>query len=125
MATAAYQYLPDISIDPRLAAGMSPADRDAWVAACPGHVFAADASAAGGLAVADAEGYRYDGECLAKAEELGVPGLVTIVQKQDDVVFRVEGTGALPAGAVVCAALELLERKLRGLHAALEAEGDE
>ena len=32
--------------------------------------------------VENAEAYMYDGECLAKAEELGKPGLVTIKQKQ-------------------------------------------
>lgn len=28
------------------------------------------------------EAYMYDGECLAKAEEYGKPGLVTIVERQ-------------------------------------------
>ena len=32
--------------------------------------------------VDNAEAYMYDGECLAKAEELGKPGLVTIKQRQ-------------------------------------------
>ena len=30
----------------------------------------------------NAEAYMYDGECLAKAEEMGKPGLVTIRQRQ-------------------------------------------
>lgn len=30
----------------------------------------------------DAENYHYDGECLAKAEELGYPDIVSIIQKQ-------------------------------------------
>ena len=32
--------------------------------------------------ISDVEAYHYDGECIAKAEELGYPGLVTINQKQ-------------------------------------------
>jgi hypothetical protein len=32
--------------------------------------------------VVSPELYMYDGECLAKAEELGKPGLVTIKQRQ-------------------------------------------
>jgi hypothetical protein len=32
--------------------------------------------------VEDPEKYRFDGECLAKAEEMGHPGIVDIVQKQ-------------------------------------------
>ena len=34
------------------------------------------------MRVEDAESYHYDGECLAKAEELGFPDLVSITQKQ-------------------------------------------
>lgn len=41
------------------------------------------------IEVDDAERYRYDGECLACAEELGKPGLVEITQKQDEFIFRV------------------------------------
>lgn len=32
--------------------------------------------------VEDPERYRYDGECLLKAEEMGHPGIVDIQQKQ-------------------------------------------
>jgi hypothetical protein len=32
--------------------------------------------------VVNVEEYHYDGECLAKAEELGHPGIVAITQKQ-------------------------------------------
>jgi hypothetical protein len=32
--------------------------------------------------VENAEAYMYDGGCLAKAEEFGKPGLVTIVERQ-------------------------------------------
>jgi hypothetical protein len=35
------------------------------------------------------EAYRYDGEVLAKAEELNVPGAITITQKQDEFLFKV------------------------------------
>lgn len=32
--------------------------------------------------IENAEWYRFDGECLSKAEEMGHPGIVTIKQKQ-------------------------------------------
>jgi hypothetical protein len=32
--------------------------------------------------IEDAEKYRFDGECLLKAEEMGHPGIVQIEQKQ-------------------------------------------
>lgn len=121
VATAAFQYLPDIVLDARLAASLSDAARDEWAAATPGGVFAHN-KATGGLEVAAPERARFDGEAEAKAEELGVPGLVSITPRPKDFVFRVEGTGALPAGGVVVTALELMERKLRALHAALETE---
>ena len=124
VATAAFQYLPDIVLDARLAASLTDAARDEWAAATPGGVFAHN-KASGALEVAAPERARFDGEAEAKAEELGVPGLVTISPRPRDFVFRVEGVGSLPAGAIVVTALELMERKLRALHAALEAEPDE
>jgi DNA-directed RNA polymerase II subunit RPB3 len=45
------------------------------------------------IEVAEAEQYRYDGEVLAKAEELGKPGAITITQKQDTFIFRVRREG--------------------------------
>lgn len=41
------------------------------------------------IEIEDAERYRYDGECLIAAEEMGKPGLVEIRQKQDTFIFRV------------------------------------
>ncbi len=32
--------------------------------------------------VEEPESYHYDGECLAKAEELGFPDIISIQQKQ-------------------------------------------
>lgn len=37
---------------------------------------------AGQIEVHDVEAYHYDGECLAKAEELGKPGVLTVKQLQ-------------------------------------------
>jgi hypothetical protein len=45
--------------------------------------------------VVEPEAYAYDEEILRKAEELGYPGLITIVQNQRKFLFTVEGTGAL------------------------------
>ena len=41
------------------------------------------------IEIEEAERYRYDGECLIAAEEMGKPGLVEIRQKQDTFIFRV------------------------------------
>ena len=103
---------------------MTEAQRDEWAAATPGGVFSHD-RATGRLEVADAERYRFDGECLAKAAELGFPGLLTATARDDEFVFRVEGTGALPVSEVVGKALGVLEGKLRTLKEALDEEPDE
>ena len=124
VATAAFQYLPAITLDARLAASLTDAARDEWAAATPGGVFAHN-KATGALEVAAPERARFDGEAEAKAEALGVPGLVAISPRPTEFVFRVEGTGALPAGSVVVMALDIMERKLRALHSALEAEPEE
>lgn len=124
VATAAFAPLPEISIDQRVAASMSEAQRDEWVGATAGGVFSHD-KATGTLEVADAERYRFDGECLAKAAELGFPGLLTATARPDEFVFRVEGTGALPVSEIVSKALTVLEGKLRTLKEALDEEPDE
>ena len=124
VATAAFAPLPDIEIDQRVAASMTEAQRDEWAAATAGGVFSHD-RATGRLEVADAERYRFDGECLAKAAELGFPGLLTATARSDEFVFRVEGTGALPVSEVVSKAMGVLEGKLRTLKEALDEEPDE
>jgi hypothetical protein len=48
------------------------------------------------VVVEDPELYAYDGEILDKAKEMGYPGLISIKQRQDQFLFKVEGTGALP-----------------------------
>lgn len=124
VATATYARVPDIAIDARVAAGMTDAERDAWAAATPGGVFVHN-KAAGTLDVAAPEKYTFDGECVAKAAEMGHPGLVTAGAKPGEYVFKVEGTGARPAADVVRAALAVLDTKLRTLKRALDDEPDD
>jgi DNA-directed RNA polymerase II subunit RPB3 len=135
VATASYAFVPKITINDALISELTEAERRALVDANP-----ATAGDGGGrnafrydpvtrrVLVADPEAYAYDGEVLAKAEELGKPGCVEIVAQQDRFVFRVEGTGALPAAAVVASALDVLKRKLaalqRDVRALLEADVD-
>lgn len=49
--------------------------------------------------VVEPEAYAFDEEVLNKAVALGKPGLVDIKQRQDQFIFRIEGTGVLPVGA--------------------------
>ncbi|GFH31149.1 DNA-directed RNA polymerase II, 36 kDa polypeptide, partial [Haematococcus lacustris] len=61
------------------------------------------------------ENYRYDGDVLAKAEELGKPGVISIRQKTDEFIFRVESTGVLAAEAIVMKAVDLLLARINTL----------
>eukprot|EP00955_Chlamydomonas_euryale_P059217 357308-Chlamydomonas_euryale.AAC.10 len=78
--------------------------------------------------IVDAERYRYDGECLIKAQEMGHPGIVNITQKQiialadltqDEFIFRVESTGALSAEAIVRQAIDIMLEKINSIGAAV------
>lgn len=124
VATATYARVPDIRIDARVAAGMTDAERDAWAASTPGGVFIHN-KAAGTLEVAAPDKYTFDGECVAKAAEMGHPGLVTAGARPGEYVYKVEGTGARPAVDVVRAALAVLDAKLRTLKRALDDEPDD
>merc|ERR1712187_164725 len=54
----------------------------------------------------------YDGECIKKAEQLGCPGLLTIRPNMEEVIFKVEATGALTALEIIEDAFCFLRRKI-------------
>ena len=113
VATAVFTFVPDIRIDQALMDTLTEDQRRAWIASCPTQVFELDPTTRR-VIVKDPEAYTYDGECIKKAAEMGVPGLVEITPRSDDFVFRVETTGALPPATVVVWALETIEEKLKG-----------
>lgn len=65
--------------------------------------------------VENPEAYTYDGEVLAKAEDMGKPGLVEITMREDCFIFRVESTLARSAKDIVEAALRWLTTKCKDL----------
>jgi DNA-directed RNA polymerase II subunit RPB3 len=122
VATASYQFVPKITVNDALIAELTESERRALVDANPATAGEGSRNAfrydpvTRRVLVVDPEAYAYDGEVLAKAEELGKPGCIEIVPQQDQFLFRVEGTGALPAPVIVQNALAVLERKLRALQ---------
>merc|ERR1712190_132075 len=54
----------------------------------------------------------YDGECIKKAEELGCPGLLTIRPNMEEIIFKVEATGALTTREIIKDAFCFLRRKI-------------
>ncbi|PSC75301.1 DNA-directed RNA polymerases IV and V subunit 3 [Micractinium conductrix] len=121
VATCVYQFLPEISINHALMDTLTDEQKEEWCAADPRNTFKLN-RLTHWVEVANPELYMYDGEVLAKAEEMGKPGLVTIKQKQDTFIFKVEGTGVLRPEDIVLTALEVLGRKIRNLQVALEEE---
>lgn len=107
VATAVYQFVPEISINEQLQAECTEEELLEVVNSCPTRVFNFD-RVNHRIEVINAEAYTYDEEVLHKAEELGKTGLITVKQCQDRFVFRVEATGVLPPEQVVLGALDVL-----------------
>eukprot|EP00890_Picochlorum_soloecismus_P006604 jgi/Picsp_1/769/NSC_04258-R1_dna-directed rna polymerase ii subunit rpb3-a len=119
VATAVFQHLPDIRIDAGIVASLTDEQRDALCAADPRGTFKHNRLAQK-IEVVDPELYQYDGEVLSKAEELGVPGAIDIMQREDAFVFRIESTGARPAADIVQSAFEVLQYKLYNLETGID-----
>lgn len=115
VATAAFQYMPEITINHIVLNQLSEEEKQEIVAADPRGTFRYNAITRQ-IEIESAELYMYDGEVLAKAEDLGVPGAIDILQKQDTFIFRIEGTGVLPASDIVVTALEVLMAKISALR---------
>jgi DNA-directed RNA polymerase II subunit RPB3 len=111
VATAVYRFEPEIVIDENLMARLTEDEKRAFASSSPAPVFKYN-EVTKKVEIDTPESYAYDGECLKKAEDMGVPGLVTITAKQDAFIFTVESTGAIPPEDIVSRALEVLMRKL-------------
>lgn len=123
VATVSFQYMPEIKINRALMDTLSEQEREDFVKASPTPVFRYN-NITKQVELDQIEQYHFDGEALAKAEELGKPGLVTFKERQDIFIFRVEGTGVLKAEDVVITALDVLHRKLYTLQTSLPEQDD-
>ena len=119
VATAVFQHLPDIKIDHAMLSSLTDEDRETICEADPKGAFRHSRERQT-IEVEDPELYQFDGEVLAKAEELGVGGAIDIVQREDAFLFRIESTGARPAADIVLSAFEQLQNKLVTLESGLE-----
>jgi DNA-directed RNA polymerase II subunit RPB3 len=119
VATVAMQYIPDITIHHAIVDTLPEEQRQELCDADPRQTFRYN-EVSKRIEVVDPELYMYDGEVLVKAEELGVPGAIDIVQRQDAFVFRVEGTGVLAPEDVCLTAIGVLREKLIALSAGLD-----
>ncbi|CAG9463680.1 unnamed protein product [Pedinophyceae sp. YPF-701] len=118
VATAVFQYVPDIRINQALFAQLSDEEKQELVDADPNSTLAINA-VTGELEVPEPERYAWDEEVLRKSEELGKPGLLTIKAK-DQYVFKVESLKQLTCPEIAASAFEVITKKLRGLLAHVE-----
>ncbi|GMH40859.1 hypothetical protein BSKO_08763 [Bryopsis sp. KO-2023] len=122
VATARYCFMPDIVINESVEEKMSEDDRKEFINSCPVGRCPFRISHEGKLEVHNPEVYPFDNECILKAEEMNLPGLVKIRRRDDVFVFKVESTGVLPAGQIVYDAIEVLIKKFRTLQSTLQSE---
>ena len=120
VATVSMQYIPEITINHAIIEQLNEDEREELCNADPRNTFRYNRMSQK-IEVENPESYQYDGEILAKCEEMGVIGAIDIVQRQDAFVFKVEGTGALPVADVIETALEILVGKLKTLEAGTDA----
>jgi DNA-directed RNA polymerase II subunit RPB3 len=79
---------------------MTPAQRADWAASDPSGTLRYDADAKR-VVLGDVEAHAYDGEAAQRAAEMGFPGAIEVLQKQDTFIFTVEATGALSPADIV------------------------
>jgi DNA-directed RNA polymerase II subunit RPB3 len=111
VATAVFRYQPQITLQKDIIKRMTPEQRADWATSDPNQILKFDPES-GTVSLGDVEAYAYDNECVFRAAELGFPGAIEVVQKQDTFVFTVEATGALPPEEVVLNAIDVLKDKL-------------
>jgi len=128
VATAVFQYKPEIRINQGLADTLTEKQREQFLASDPNGIFRVNNMTKQIEVVDEGEKYKYDGECIKFAEEIGKPGLVDIRPKMDEFVFRVEPVGQHNARVCVDLMMQEFRKKLEGLKrhvemAVREAEG--
>jgi len=111
VSTAVFQFMPVIKLNHALIDEMTEQEREEWCKSDPSGTFRFN-ELTRKVEIEEVEKYRFDGECLIKAEEMGHPGIVEIHQKQDEFIFRVESTGVLSAESIVRQAMDVIVAKL-------------
>lgn len=77
------------------------------------------------IEVVNAEHYStYDEEVMKKAEELKVPGLMSVCPRDDHFVFSIETTGAIQAYDLFSNAIRVLREKLDGVRPSMDDDDD-
>mmetsp|Transcript_4192 Transcript_4192/g.15815 ORF Transcript_4192/g.15815 Transcript_4192/m.15815 type:complete len:298 (-) Transcript_4192:124-1017(-) len=122
VATAVFQYIPDIRLNHDRMNELSSKQKQEFVQSCPRPIFSYKA----GSDTVDIEDANIDQcmfckECEKKAQELGAPDLVMVKQKRGakgghDFIFKVESTKALKPEQIILKAINVLQEKLQRVN---------
>lgn len=122
VATATYQYIPDIRLNKSRMQELTTEQKKEFEQSCPRSIFKYKSS----HDIVDIEETNvlrcmYCKECEKKAQELGVPDLVTVREKKgarggNDFLFTVETTKALRPDQVIVKSMDVLIEKLKRVY---------
>eukprot|EP00823_Brevimastigomonas_motovehiculus_P009225 TRINITY_DN8892_c0_g1_i1.p1 TRINITY_DN8892_c0_g1~~TRINITY_DN8892_c0_g1_i1.p1 ORF type:complete len:359 (-),score=63.17 TRINITY_DN8892_c0_g1_i1:209-1285(-) len=119
VATATFQYEPDIRLDQTEMNSLTEDKKEDFVNSCPAKVYVYDPSTRT-VTIGDKEKCMYCMECVNKAEALGVQDLVTVTQMPESFIFTVESTGALKPEDIVLDSFNILKDKLGDVSQGLQ-----
>ena len=97
---------------------MSVDQKRAFINSCPRKVYSYDAMRQA-VDIEDLDKCNLCNECNKYAKDQGLPGTVTLSERQNKFIFTVESTGALKPTTIVIKALQILKSKLRELKQAI------
>lgn len=132
VAVCTFHYIPDIKLNPELMNDMKDKEKRDFVDSCPSKVYSLSEDPTTGKKTIEIEDENivectYCKECIKKAEELKLDGLVSVRQKRGEkkgtynFLFTVESTGVLPPERIVLDALEILENKMENVKKKLNS----
>jgi len=105
-----YKFEPQILISNSMDTLTEEKKRE-FVGSCPTKVYRY-ADVTGKVEIEDANLCTYCEECTKRAQQFGIPDLVSVKPKLDRFLFSVESTGALAPADIVLAAIRELREKL-------------
>ncbi|KAK9814042.1 hypothetical protein WJX73_009986 [Symbiochloris irregularis] len=118
VATARFQYRPDIQLDQDALSRLSFQEKESFLNSIPrGKMIFRLNPHTSEIEVNDAEAYLFDRQIFERMEEFSLPpDAITIRPLPDYFIFKVEGTGVLPCATIVSMAIDILREKLAVLH---------
>lgn len=113
VATVAMQPVPKITFDKDQMARIDQGLREQITHSCPAKVYKNDPENIDGIEIENLSACHQCEECIRTAKKAGYPDLIKVNSEENQFIFTVESTGALPPQTIVSKAMELLSDKLK------------